>query len=222
MEGTPDNGKEKKGNGRDCMIEKNIVTDFCSKATDPVIDSTTYVHPLASVIGNVILGKNIMVSPTASIRGDEGQPLFIGDDSNVQDGVVIHALETELGGKTVEKNLYEVNGGKYAVYVGIRVSLAHQVQIHGPAVVMDNTFVGMKSLVFRSFVGKQCVIEPGVILMGVTVPDGRYVPAGSVIRTQEQADQLPVITDDYPLKIMNKGVVHVNTSLAKGYLAAAR
>ena len=204
------------------MIEKNIVTDFCSKATEPVIDPTTYVHPLASVIGNVILGKNIMVSPTASIRGDEGQPLFIGDDSNVQDGVVIHALETELGGKPVEKNLYEVSGAKYAVYVGIRVSLAHQVQIHGPAVVMDNTFVGMKSLVFRSFVGKQCVIEPGVILMGVTVPDGRYVPAGAVIKTQEQADQLPVITDDYPLKTLNKGVVHVNTSLAKGYLAATR
>ena len=204
------------------MIEKNIVTDFCSKATEPVIDPTTYVHPLASVIGNVILGKNIMVSPTASIRGDEGQPLFIGDGSNVQDGVVIHALETELDGKTVEKNLYEVSGRKYAVYVGIRVSLAHQVQIHGPAVVMDNTFVGMKSLVFKSFVGQQCVIEPGVILMGVTVPDGRYVPAGSVIKTQEQADQLPVITDDYPLKNMNKGVVHVNTSLAKGYLAAAR
>jgi carbonic anhydrase/acetyltransferase-like protein (isoleucine patch superfamily) len=52
------------------------------------------------------------------------------------------------------------------------------------APVMDNTFVGMQSLVFKSFVGKGCVLEPGVILMGVSVPDGRYVPAGSVIRTQ--------------------------------------
>jgi len=204
------------------MIEKNVITDFCSKASSPVIDPTTYVHPLAAVIGNVILGKNIMVSPMASIRGDEGQPLSVGDNSNVQDGVVIHALETELDGKPVEKNLYEVNGRKYAVYVGDRVSLAHQVQIHGPAVVMDDTFVGMKVLVFKSFVGKKCVIEPGVILMGVAVPDGRYVPAGSVIKTQEQADQLPVITDDYPLKNMNKGVVHVNTSLAEGYLSAKK
>ena len=202
------------------MIEKNVVTDFCATVSEPVIDSTTYVHPLAAVIGNVILGKHIMVSPMASVRGDEGQPLSIGDHSNVQDGVVIHALETELDGKPVEKNLYEVNGRKYAVYVGSRVSLAHQVQIHGPAVVMDETFVGMKSLVFKSFVGKQCVIEPGVILMGVTVPDGRYVPAGSVIKTQEQADQLPVITDDYPFKTLNKGVVHVNTALAREYLAA--
>jgi carbonic anhydrase/acetyltransferase-like protein (isoleucine patch superfamily) len=202
------------------MIEKNVVTDFSAKVSEPVIDSTTYVHPLAAVIGNVILGKQIMVSPMASVRGDEGQPLYIGDHSNVQDGVVIHALETELNGKPVEKNLCEVSGRKYAVYVGNRVSLAHQVQIHGPAVVMDDTFVGMKSLVFKSFVGKQCVIEPGVILMGVTVPDGRYVPAGSVIKTQEQADQLPVITDDYPFKTLNKGVVHVNTALAREYLAA--
>ena len=204
------------------MIEKNVMTDFSAKVSDPVIDPSTYVHPLAAVMGNVILGKNIMVAPMASIRGDEGQPLYVGDNSNVQDGVVIHALETELNGKPVEKNLYEVDGTKYAVYVGSRVSLAHQVQIHGPAVVMDDTFVGMKSLVFRSSVGKQCVLEPGVILMGVSVPDGRYVPAGSVIRTQEQADQLPAITDDYPMKSLNKGVVHVNTALAKGYLAAQK
>jgi len=204
------------------MIEKNVMTDFSAKVSDPVIDPSTYVHPLAAVIGNVILGKSIMVSPMASIRGDEGQPLYVGDNSNVQDGVVIHALETELNGKPVEKNLYEVDGTKYAVYVGSRVSLAHQVQIHGPAAVMDDTFVGMKSLVFRSSVGKQCVLEPGVILMGVSVPDGRYVPAGSVIRTQEQADQLPKITDDYPMKSLNKGVVHVNTALAKGYLAAQK
>ena len=202
------------------MIEKNVPADFSAKVSEPVIDPSTYVHPLAAVIGNVTLAKNIMVSPMASIRGDEGQPLFVGDNSNVQDGVVIHALETELDGKPLEKNLYEVNGRKYAVYVGSRVSLAHQAQIHGPAVVMDDTFVGMKVLVFRSHVGKSCVLEPGVILMGVSVPDRRYVPAGSVVRNQEQAEKLPEITDDYPLKNLNKGVVHVNTSLAKGYLSA--
>jgi len=202
------------------VIEKNVLARFNAKVSEPVIDPSTYVHPLASVIGNVTLGKNIMVSPMASIRGDEGQPLFISDNSNVQDGVVIHALETELDEKPVEKNLYEVNGRNYAVYVGSRVSLAHQAQIHGPAVVMDDTFVGMKVLVFRSYVGKSCVLEPGVILMGVSVPDCRYATAGSVIRNQEQAEKLPRITDDYPLKNLNKEVVHVNTSLAKGYLSA--
>jgi carbonic anhydrase len=204
------------------MIGKNVLADFSSKVWDPVLDPTAYVHPLAAVIGNVILGKNVMVSPFASVRGDEGQPLFVGDNANVQDGVVIHALETEMNGQVMEKNLYEVEGKKYAVYVGSRVSLAHQVQIHGPAVVLDDTFVGMKSLVFKSFVGKNCVIEPGCILMGVTIAAGRYVPAGSVVKTQEQADKLLAVTEDYPFRTLNKGVVHVNTALAKGYLAAGK
>lgn len=204
------------------MIEKNVATDFSAQVSMPAVDPSTYVHPLAAVIGNVELGRNIMVSPTASIRGDEGQPIHVGDDSNVQDGVVIHALETEMNGKAVEKNLREVEGRRYAVHVGRRVSLAHQAQIHGPAVVGDDTFVGMQSLVFRSSVGANCVVEPGCILMGVQVAEGRYVPAGSVVKTQAQADALPVITDDYPMKTLNRGVVHVNTALARGYLAAAR
>jgi carbonic anhydrase/acetyltransferase-like protein (isoleucine patch superfamily) len=204
------------------MIEKNVKTDFSAKVYKPVIGLGTFVHPLAAVIGNVILGNNVMVAPTACVRGDEGQPLYIGNETNVQDGVVIHALETELDGKPVEKNLMEVDGKKCAVYVGNRVSLAHQVQIHGPAVVMDDTFVGMKVLVFKSFVGKNCVIEPGVILMGVKVADGRYVPVGSVIKTQIEADNLPTIMPDYPMKDMNKGVLHVNKALAKGYLAAVK
>jgi carbonic anhydrase/acetyltransferase-like protein (isoleucine patch superfamily) len=202
------------------MIEKNVQTDFSSRVYAPVIDPTTYVHPLAAVIGHVILGKNIMVSPFAAVRGDEGQPLYVGDDSNIQDGVVIHALETEMDGRPIEKNLYQVEGKAYAVYVGKRVSLAHQVQIHGPAVVLDDTFVGMKSLVFRAYVGRACVLEPGSTVVGVTIADGRVVPAGSVINTQELADRLPVVTEDYPLRTLNKGVVHVNTSLARGYLSA--
>ena len=153
------------------------------------------------------------------MRGDEGQPLHVGQDSNVQDGVVIHALETEHNGEPVEGNLMEVEGSKYAVYVGERVSLAHQVQIHGPAVVRDDTFVGMKSLVFKSRVGRRCVLEPGCIVMGVNVEDGRYVPAGWVVRDQTAADALPEITADYPFKDLNKGVVHVNVELARGYLA---
>ena len=195
------------------MIEKNVVTDFSAKAVAPVIDPSTYVHPLAAVIGNVTLGKNIMVSPFASIRGDEGQPLFVGDNANVQDGH-IHS-ETELNGAPV-RNLLPWREEIRRLW---QSCFLHQVQIHGPAVVLTK-LVGMQSLVFKSFVGRGCVIEPGCLLMGVTVADGRYVPAGSVIKTQEQADALPVITEDYPFRTLNKGVLHVNTSLAKGYLAA--
>jgi len=202
------------------MIGKCVVTDFSSKACEPVIDPTAYVHPIGLVIGNAFIGKNVFVAPFAAVRGDEGQPLHVGDDSNVQDGVVIHALETEEHGEVVEKNLVEVGGKKYAVYVGSRVSLAHQVQVHGPAFILDDTFVGMQVLVFRSQVGRNCVIEPGCILMGVKVADGRYVPAGTVLKSQADADRLPAITDDYPLKNLNKGVIHVNRALAKGYAAA--
>jgi carbonic anhydrase/acetyltransferase-like protein (isoleucine patch superfamily) len=204
------------------MIGKNVKTDFSSNVCDPVVDPSAFVHPLGLVIGNVTIGKNVFVAPFAAVRGDEGQPLHVGDDSNVQDGVVIHALETEEHGKPLEKNQVEVGGKKYAVYVGNRVSLAHQVQIHGPAYVLDDSFVGLQVLVFRARVGKGCVVEPGCILMGVSVPDGRYVPAGTVLKDQAAADKLPAITDDYPLKSLNKGVVHVNTSLAKGYGAAEK
>lgn len=199
------------------MIHKNVVTDFSPKESFPVIDASAYIHPLAAVIGNVTVGKRVMVSPFASIRGDEGQAIVVSDNANVQDGVVLHALETELNGQPVEKNLVEVDGKKYAVYVGRRVSLAHQVQIHGPACVGDDTFVGMQSLVFKATVGSGCVVEPGCIVMGVRVPDGRYVPAGTVLKKQEDADNLPAITADYPMKDLNKGVVHVNTALADGY-----
>ena len=54
----------------------------------------------------------------------------------------------------------------------------------------------------------------------VKVADGRYVPVGSIVKTQAEADALPAITADYPMKDMNKGVLHVNKALAKGYLAA--
>ena len=202
------------------MIHRNVSTAFSSKVSDPVVDSTAYVHPLGVVIGNVIIGKRVMVSPFASVRGDEGQPLYVGDDSNVQDGVIIHALMTELNGETIDKNLVEVDGNKYAVYVGKRVSLAHQVQIHGPASVEDDTFIGMKVLIFKSKVGKGCVVEPGCVIMGVSVPDRRYVPAGTTLTRQDEADRLPVITDDYPLKKLNEDVVKVNVSLAEGYNAA--
>ncbi|MEJ5363274.1 MAG: carbonic anhydrase [Spirochaetota bacterium] len=199
------------------MIHENVIADFIAKEYTPVVDETAYVHPLAAVIGNVIIGKHVMVAPFASVRGDEGQPIFVGDDSNVQDGVIIHALETEHNGHAIEKNLVEANGKKYAVYIGSRVSLAHQVQIHGPAYVGDSSFIGMQSLVFRAKVGKGCVVEPKSLVMGVTIPDGRYVPAGSVIKTQKDADALPVIDEKYPFKSLNDGVIHVNVSLAEGY-----
>jgi len=79
----------------------------------------------------------------------------------------------------------------------------------------------MRALIFRAIVGSHCVVEPGALIMGVTIHDGRYVPAGAVVTRQAHADSLPYITDEYPMKDMNKGVLHVNKALAKGYLKSA-
>lgn len=198
-------------------VNCNVAAGFVERVRRPVIDASAFVHSMAVVIGDVTVGKRVMVCPFASIRGDEGGPIFIGDESNVQDGVVLHALETFEDGAKIEGNLRCVGGEEYAIYVGRRVSLAHQCQVHGPAVVMDGTFVGMQALVFRATVGKNCVIEPGAKVMGVEVAEGRYVPAGAIVTSQDQADALGRITHDYPMRQMNERVVNVNVQLAHGY-----
>ena len=50
------------------------------------------------------------------------------------------------------------------------------------------------------------------------MPEKRYIPAGSVITTQAQADALPEITDSYPFATLNDGVLHVNEAFADAYL----
>lgn len=186
----------------------NPITPFTPKSFQPKVSQNSYVQPNASVIGAVILSDGVLVSPFASIRGDEGTPIYIGKNSNVQDGVIIHGLENKF---------VNHNGLAYSVHIGDNVSLAHQAQVHGPAKIGNNTFVGMQSFVFKAEVGDNVVIEPTARVIGVKIESGRYVPAGEVIKTQEQADKLPLITPDYPMKDLNKEVVHVNEELNKGY-----
>ena len=195
----------------------NVLTSFNDDVNKPDIAKSAFVHQLASVIGDVKLGEKVYVAPAASIRGDEGQPIYVGNDSNVQDGVVIHGLETMEEGKEIAKNQVEVGGKKYSVYVGDRVSMAHQSQVHGPALVGSDSFIGMQALVFKATVGDGVVLEPGAKVIGVKIASGRYVPAGSVITKQADADALPEITDTYAFKDLNKAVVHVNTQFADGY-----
>ncbi len=199
-------------------IRPNVKTDSNPSVDMPVIGRGTYVDRAASIIGDVHLGESIFIAPLVSIRGDEGQPIVIGNKVNIQDGVVLHALETFHAGKLVDKNLVSVGGTQYALYIGDSVSLAPQVQIHGPAAIGDHTYVGMQSLVFRSTFGKNVVLEPRSTVIGVTVADGRYVPAGTLVTTQAAADALPKITADYPLAKFNDGILEVNQALADAYL----
>lgn len=195
----------------------DVKTTFNDAPSAPQIDSGACVHPMACVIGRVIIESGVMVAPFASLRGDEGGPVFIGRDANVQDAVIVHALETQEKGATIPCRYFEVDGQAFAVYIGPRVSLAHQCHIHGPAKVEEDTFVGMQSLVFCSTIGRGCVLEPSAKVIGVVIPPQRVVPAGEIITRQEQADALPRLTDQHPMAKMNEGVVRVNTQLAAGY-----
>jgi len=196
-------------------VGPSVKTTFMPSVEAPVIGAHTRIHPLAMVIGSVTLGDQVFVAPAASVRGDEGQHIHIGNQSNVQDGVVVHGLETFEGDHELPENEVEFDGKKYSVYIGDRVSLAHQSQVHGPAKVGDDTFIGMQALVFQAEIGDHVVIEPGAKLIGVKVAAGRYVPALSVITKQAQADALPVITQDYPYRNLNAGVIRVNVQFAE-------
>lgn len=189
-------------------ITPNPITHFTPVSYRPNVSPQSFINPRASVIGNVIIADNVLVSPFASIRGDEGTPIYIGKGTNVQDGVIIHGLKDKYVNQ---------NNRLYSVYVGKDTSLAHQAQVHGPAKVGDRTFVGMKSLVFQAEVGDDCVVEPGAIVMGVKVPNQRYIPAGMTVTTQAQANNLPVIDKDYANKHLNEEVVEVNKELNTGY-----
>jgi carbonic anhydrase len=211
-------------------IRPNIQTDFNPNVTWPKISKTAYVDPFAVVIGDCEIGKLVLVAPFAVCRGDEGTPIYIGDYSNVQDGVILHALETTSHGKNIDDRRYSAQGlllkandtafkNGFAVYVGNRVSLGHDAMVHGPAYIGNDTFVGMKSMVFDAKVGKRVAIGvSSTITNGVTIPDDKFVPPGSIITTQAQADQLPARVGSSYEKL-NGFVLHVNQELAKGYNA---
>jgi acetyltransferase-like isoleucine patch superfamily enzyme len=73
----------------------------------------------------------------------------------------VDPLETVSHGVPVPGRTYHVGGQDYAVYIGRRVSLAHQALVHGPAHIDDNVFVGMQAMVFKAQLGEGVVIEPG-------------------------------------------------------------
>lgn len=172
----------------------------------PHIPRTAYVHPKASVIGRVVLGDDVHVAADTSVRADEGSPFFIGAGSNVQDGVILHALKD----RTVR-----VGGQPWAVYVGRNVSIAHDALVHGPCYVGDNTFIGFKAVVHDSIVGADCYIGIGSIVVGVEIPDGRYVPHGTIVDSADAVERLPPASAAH--HAFNHDVVEVNRGLASAY-----
>jgi carbon dioxide concentrating mechanism protein CcmM len=182
-------------------------TPWSKNLAEPKVASSAYVHSFSNIIGDVHIGDNVLVAPGTSIRADEGFPFHIGDNSNVQDGVVIHGLE--------EGRVKGDDGRSYSVWVGKDCSITHMALIHGPAYVGDNCFIGFRSTVFNARVGEGCIVMMHVLIQDVEIPPGKYVPSGSIITNQQQADRLPDVNDT-DLKFTSH-VIAVNQSLKAGY-----
>ena len=210
------------------ILEENVQTHFNRNTSYPHISDDAFISPFSIVIGNCYIGKFVLAAPTSVCRADEGTPIFIGDLSNIQDGAVLHGLETTDNGKNIDNRRYSTDGNLllgndsgfdkgYSVYVGYNTSLAHDSMAHGPAWIGNNTFLGMKSIVFNAKVGNNVAVGiSSTITGGVSIPDNKYIPPGSVIANQTQADSLPIRAGS-PYEKTNKAVVDVNTHLAEEY-----
>jgi carbonic anhydrase/acetyltransferase-like protein (isoleucine patch superfamily) len=124
----------------------------------PVVDPEAWVHPSATLIGEVTLGARASVWPGCVLRGDQGA-IVIGEETNIQDLTVAHAT-----------------GGLSRTTIGARVTVGHRVVLHG-CTVGDDCLVGMGSILLDN-----CVVEPDSIVgAGSLVPPGMVVPTGHLV-----------------------------------------
>ena len=105
----------------------------------PVVHDTTYVHPSAILIGDVMLEANCYIGPGAVLRGDFGR-ILIGQGSNVQDTCVIHSFPGKDCVVAPDGHI-----GHGAILHGCR--LGQNVLVGMNAVVMDDAVIGAESLI---------------------------------------------------------------------------
>ena len=126
----------------------------------PVIDPSSYVHREATIIGNVIIGKNVYVGPGASIRGDWGK-ITINDGCNVQDNCTIHIFP----GKDV--------------FLDSNAHIGHGAIIHGSHI-GKNTLVGMNSVIMDDvIIGDECIIGALCFVKGEMIIPNRKIVVGN-------------------------------------------
>ncbi|MGF1936472.1 MAG: ribulose bisphosphate carboxylase small subunit [Nostoc sp. ChiQUE02] len=186
-------------------------TPWSRNLAEPKIHETAFVHSFSNLIGDVQIGANVIVAPGTTIRADEGTPFYLGENTNIQDGVVIHGLEQ---GRVIGDDQ-----NQYSVWIGKNTCITHMALIHGPAYVGDNSFIGFRSTVFNARVGAGCIVMMHALIQDVEIPSGKYVPSGAIITSQQQADRLPDVQDQD--KEFAHHVVGINQALRAGYLCAA-
>jgi phenylacetic acid degradation protein len=123
----------------------------------PVIKESSFIHPKASVTGNVIIGENVYVGPGAAIRGDWGQ-IIIEDGCNVQENCTIHMFP----GKTthLKKNAH----------------IGHGAIIHG-GIIGENCLIGMNAVVMDDVeIPAECIV--GALCF---VPSKMEIPKRSLL-----------------------------------------
>lgn len=126
----------------------------------PVINESSFVHPQASVTGNVIIGKNVYIGPGAAIRGDWGE-IIIEDGCNVQENCTIHMFP----GTTVLL--------KESAHIG------HGAIIHG-ATIGKNALIGMNAVIMDNvIIGDGCVVGALCFVAAETVVPDRKVIVGN-------------------------------------------
>jgi len=169
----------------------------------PVVHDTSFVDPTAILCGKVIVHENVFIGPYAVIRADEVdangemEPIVIGADSNIQDGVVIHC---------------KAGGG---VNIGRGTSIAHRSIVHGPCTVGDQVFIGFNSVLFNCTVGDGSVVRHNSVVEGCNVPPGFYIPSTSNIHSDAELSKIePVSLDQAGF---SEGVAQANNELVKGY-----
>lgn len=124
----------------------------------PRFGRDVFLAPTASVVGDVELGARVSVWYSAVLRGDV-HTITIGDDSNVQDGAVLHGTL-----------------GEWPVIVGQRVTIGHAATVHG-ATLEDDCLVGIGARVLDGArVGRLAFIAAGAL-----VREGMIVPERSLV-----------------------------------------
>ena len=105
----------------------------------PVVHESSFVHELAAVTGNVIIGEKVYIGPGAAVRGDWGE-IIIMDGCNIQENCTLHVFP----GKSVVL--------RESAHIG------HGAVIHGGKI-GNNTLIGMNSVVMDdAMVGDECIV----------------------------------------------------------------
>jgi carbonic anhydrase/acetyltransferase-like protein (isoleucine patch superfamily) len=142
-----------------------------------------WVAPSATVMGRVVLGANSSVWYGAVVRGDN-DPIEIGEDSNVQDGSILH---TDVG---------------FPLRIGKGVTIGHRVMLHG-CTIGDYSLIGIGATILNGAkIGRNCIIGAhALITEGKEIPDNSMVVGapGRVIKTldEDMAQMLKASADHY-------------------------